>query len=125
MAPGSLPRLHDTQDPPTPSPACQPGTLHGATVHLGWPPRALLESGCAWEGRSWEAHFRMMSRGEPPSLLDAPLTAGGPGSPPLYEQQLTNVGHLLRPAFPPSPRLLGAPALPALVAQGLIFQTQR
>lgn len=88
MAPGSLPRLHDIQDPPAPSPACRPGALHGDTVHLGWPPRARLESGCAWEGRSREARFGAMSCGEPPSLLDAPLTAGGPGSPPCTSNNL-------------------------------------
>lgn len=76
MAPGSLPGLRDTQAPPALSPAHGPGALHRATVHLGWPPRVLLESGCAWEGRSWEAHFRAMS------LLDAPLMAGRPGSLP-------------------------------------------
>ena len=49
MAPGSSPGLHDTQAPPAPSTAHGPGALHGATVHLGWPPRARLESGCVWE----------------------------------------------------------------------------
>ena len=76
MAPGSPPGLRDTQAPPAPSAAHGPGALHGATVHLGWPPRAHLESGCVWEGRSWEAHFRAMS------LPDAPLMAGRPGSLP-------------------------------------------
>lgn len=91
-APGFLTRLHDTQDPPAPSPTCRPSTLHGDTVHLGWPPRAHLESGYVWEGRSWEAHFRAMSRGEPPSLFDAPLTAGGPGSPPCTSNNSQALG---------------------------------